>query len=457
MSDTGLRALIVDEPGDHTDHLESLLTAQGFVCDVAESLGDARARLLAHDYRVAFVVLDCGGEDCLELLEEGLLDDVDELLLMNDVDDPDRVRRGIAAGATYFSCKPFDAHLVTTLLRDLMAERSDRDDLPDSRSTCAVQFGLLRGDSPPMRRLYRIIRKVAQTSANVFIVGASGTGKELVARTLHQMSDRADQPFLAINCGAIVKELFESELFGHEKGSFSGASRRHAGFFERADKGILFLDEITEMPLELQVKLLRILESGSFRRVGGEVDLSSDVRIIAACNRDPADAIAQGSFREDLYYRVASFPIKLPPLRDRGDDIIGLAHYFLGELGEESGVHKTLSDDAIERLGSYEWPGNVRELIAVIERAYVLANDTIESRHLIGIEKSMPDAGAAKNGYLRIALGDSIGDAERKLIFATLQANGGDKKRAAKTLGVSLKTLYNRLNEYDESCRDQQS
>ncbi len=451
MSDPILRALIVDDLNQHTADLKVLVEKQQeFRCDVAADVTTVKDRLLEHSYSIVFLGLDCVGESGLRLIEQGLLDDVDEVILTNTVDDPVRVGRGIAAGATCFLSQPIDPHFVTQVMVDLASEiRADAGRRQTPETNPLDQFGLLRGSSPRMKKLFRTLRKVARTDARILIVGETGTGKELVARTVHQMGDRSDRVFLAVNCGAIASELFESELFGHEKGAFTGASSLHRGVFERADGGTLFLDEITEMPPDLQVKLLRVLEAGKFRRVGGEEDLSSNLRIISACNRIPAEAIEDGRFREDLYYRVASFPITLPPLRDRGDDIVGLAQFFLNQLNTQHRTSKTLSVDAIDLMKGYQWPGNIRELIGAVERAYVMSNNIIEGRHLDGLASSAASASSVgEDGYLRIALGGTIGDAERELIFATLDANGGDKQLAAESLGVSLKTLYNRLNEY---------
>jgi transcriptional regulator with PAS, ATPase and Fis domain len=285
----------------------------------------------------------------------------------------------------------------------------------------------------------------------VLLIGESGTGKELVAQSLHMMSNRAERELLAMNCAAIPEDLFESELFGHEKGAFSGAVRQHRGFFERAHQGTLFLDEITEMPVELQAKLLRVLELGGYRRVGGETDLQSDVRIIASTNRIPEEAIADGLLREDLYYRVARFPLWIPPLRDRGSDIIGLAQFFLNELNVEYDTSITLSEAAIEKIAGYHWPGNVRELRSVIERAYIMANEQIDLSHLKGLDAEP----GASGGVLQIAATATVEDAQRRLILAALEAHDGDKPAAARSLGISLKTLYNRLNQYADDDDDE--
>jgi DNA-binding NtrC family response regulator len=294
---------------------------------------------------------------------------------------------------------------------------------------------------------------VAGTAVSVFITGESGTGKEVVAQTMHDLSRRRKQPFLAVNCGAISPNLIESEIFGHEKGSFTGADRMHQGFFERAHGGTLFLDEITEMPLELQVKLLRVLETGTFMRVGSTTPIETDVRVIAATNRTPEQAVASGKLREDLYYRLNVFPIALPPLRDRSSDVPLLAEHFLAAVCERENVRKRFTPAALEKLSAYRWPGNVRELRNVVQRAFVMAEgEQITDEWLPSDPPSAEGAAAAPTGRgeasISIRLGTSMAEAERQLILATLRHFNQHKERTAAVLGVSLKTLYNRLKEY---------
>jgi DNA-binding NtrC family response regulator len=297
-----------------------------------------------------------------------------------------------------------------------------------------------------MERLYQQIERVAATDATVLLVGESGTGKELIAQAIHQISPRSTQAFVAVNCGAIPAHLIEAALYGHEKGSFTGASRQHIGYFEHASKGTLFLDEITEMPLEMQVKLLRVLESGTFIRVGGDEEVKVDVRLVAATNRDLDTAVKQGNLREDLMYRLAVFPLRIPPLRERGADIELLAQQFLEQLNEKSGTHKVFSGSSLDLMRSYTWPGNVRELKNVVQRAYILATDTLN------IEECITDMNAKKptmhEGYLNFFVGTPLADAQKEIILATLKHYSGNKKLTAEALGISLKTLYNRLKEY---------
>ncbi|MYN13025.1 AAA domain-containing protein [Pusillimonas sp. TS35] len=304
------------------------------------------------------------------------------------------------------------------------------------------------GRSHAAYELARGIVKAAPTQASVFIVGESGTGKEIVARTIHERSLRKDAPFVAINCGAISPSLAESELFGHEKGSFTGAAATTMGCFERAHPGTLFLDEITEMPLSMQVLLLRVLESGYYNRVGGSEPLRVDLRIIAATNRDPKTAVLTGGFRADLLYRLAVFPLRVPSLRERKSDIPYLAQRFLDELNEQEKTAKTFSKSSLENLEHHNWPGNIRELKNTITRAFILADDELRISPLS--PEFQPGELEVKQGYLKIPVGTPLGHAQRAVIMATLEHFQGDKRRTAHALGISPKTLYNRLERFDE-------
>jgi DNA-binding NtrC family response regulator len=303
-----------------------------------------------------------------------------------------------------------------------------------------------------------LISRIAPSSASVLITGESGSGKDVVARAIHELSRRRHGPWVPVNCGAITPSLMESELFGHERGSFTGAERRHKGYFEQASRGTLFLDEITEMPIELQVKLLRVLETNSMNRVGGEQPIQVDVRILAASNRNVQQAIDEGKLRADLYYRLKVFQIDLAPLRDRRDDIKLLAQAFLEDLIQSEGRTKRFSDRAFDMLAQYHWPGNVRELRNVVHFAYVLSEDVIDIDSLPaevqrGGKVSEPQAAEAKgetsaSGTFTVRVGSTIAEVERRLILATLREYQEDKPKSANVLGISLKTLYNRLNQY---------
>jgi two-component system, NtrC family, response regulator AtoC len=296
-----------------------------------------------------------------------------------------------------------------------------------------------------MQVLYDQLSRVAPTSATVMLIGESGTGKELAAATLHELSRRRDAAFLPLNCGAVAPQLIESELFGHERGSFTGADRQHKGFFERANGGTIFLDEITEMPMELQVKLLRVLETNSVTRVGGTQLIASDVRVICATNREPEKAVADGKLREDLYHRLNVFPIRLPPLRERDTDIEQLAQFFLDQLNKTEGTNKSFSRDALVRLYQHSWPGNVRELKNYVQRTFIMADDIIELDVAISDAPPKTDDGTT----ITIRVGTPLEEVERRVTMATLAYCGHVKRKAAEILGVSLKTLYNRLETYN--------
>lgn len=309
----------------------------------------------------------------------------------------------------------------------------------------------LLGNSDAMQEVFRLIERVGPTEAGVLLTGESGSGKELAAQSIHDRSARRGGPFMAINCGAIPAGLIEAELFGYEKGSFTGALHAHAGVFERAQGGTLLLDEVTEMPMDMQTRLLRVLETRKFYRVGASMEFSSDVRVIAATNRCPLQAVQNGQLREDLLYRLAVFPIELPPLRRRGDDVELLAEHFLSELNAQANTQKRLSAMARMMLKQHAWPGNVRELKNCIERAFILGDQTLEIAPLIqlGAPFKGGEAGLERE-RLDIRVGSRIYDMERSLIEATLDYFKGNKRRAADALGCSLKTLYNKLNGYSQ-------
>jgi DNA-binding NtrC family response regulator len=302
-----------------------------------------------------------------------------------------------------------------------------------------------------MESVRRLIERVAPTDSAVLICGESGCGKELVAEALHARSLRGSGPFVAINCGALPPTLIEAELFGYEKGSFTGASRTHAGVFERANGGTLLLDEFTEMPLEMQARLLRVLETKRVRRVGAEGEIPVNVRVLAATNRSPVQAVEAGHLREDIYYRLAVVTVRLPPLRERGADVLELADWFLAELNRRHSTDKQFSAELRERMARYDWPGNVRQLRNAVERAFVLCDGVLEADHEFGAAPTRgnglgPQAGDPLS--ITLPIGSSLDDIERTFIVATLDHFNGDKRRAASALGCSVKTLYNKLHLY---------
>jgi transcriptional regulator with PAS, ATPase and Fis domain len=303
------------------------------------------------------------------------------------------------------------------------------------------------GNSPEMRKIYAVVEQSAPTGASVLITGESGTGKELVAQTVHQLSPRAAFPFVAINCAAIPETLLESEIFGHEKGAFTGAADRRQGCFELADRGTLFLDEIGEMTPATQVKLLRVLQERKFRRLGGRTEQSVDVRVIAATNVDPLHAVQAGKLREDLYYRLNVFALRLPPLRERKEDLPLLIQAFINEFNQRNQKNIAGVDhEAMRLLEHYMWPGNVRELRNVIERATILApGPFIEAKHLPPTLNNEPPV--QHQPQVALAPGTTVEEAERRLILMTLEHTRDNKTRAAEILGISLKTLHNKLNK----------
>ena len=444
-----VEALLVDDDSHQLDALAEVVQLEGFACRTAASLAEARDKLAERTPDVIISDLMLPDGSGLELREHPTASDT-EMVLITGQASVDSAIQALRTGVLDYITKPLDMPRLRAVLANVARTVSVKKEVGNLRSELRKfgRFGSMIGISEPMQRVYDLIGRAAPTEVTVLVTGESGTGKELVAQTIHQLSRRRLAPFLAINCGAVSATLVESELFGHERGSFTGAMQRHRGHFERAAGGTLFLDEITEMPMELQVKLLRVLETRNVLRVGGSTPVEVDVRVIAATNRLPADALSEGKLREDLYYRLSVFPITLPPLRDRDEDLELLTRRFLAQLAEEHGTPKQINHEVLTRFERYAWPGNVRELKNVIERAYILADEQIEPAHIpadVGVpEVELPEQSAAPP----LKVGTSLADAERRLIMATLTHFAGDKRRAAETLGISLKTLYNRLNSY---------
>ncbi|WP_028310348.1 sigma-54-dependent transcriptional regulator [Derxia gummosa] len=443
------RTLVLVIDSDPHERRSLAQKAAGAGCDVLEaaSLREAQIHLVRQRPGFAFVDLNLPDGDGLALAREIVLGGTRIALLTG----RPTVESAIAAlrlGAADYLVRPLDAGAIARLLAGLASEAQTA--RPDTAALlreldATGRFGHLIGRSPAMRRLYDALIRVAPTNATVLLVGESGTGKELAAQTVHDLSDRHGQPFVALNCGAISPTLIESEMFGHERGSFTGAERQHRGYFERADGGTLFLDEVTEMPLELQTKLLRVLETGSFMRLGTPKEIEVDVRIVAATNRNPERAVAEGQLRADLYHRLNVFPIALAPLRERGDDIQLLADDFLRRLNASHGDTRRFSPAMRAVMARHAWPGNVRELRNAVQRAYIMsAGEELDAATL---DLDLPPARAA-GPVLAMPIGISLAEADKRLIFATLDQCDGVKKRAAEVLGISLKTLYNRLESY---------
>ncbi len=445
-----LHALLFSDDTETIVRLSDVFRESGYAVQAVSTLKEARAALLREMPDVALVDYELLGAEGLAFLESSRLGNVTELLLVTAEPELESAVRGMQLGASDYLEKPVDADRLRSVLQRIIAGVSQAALPGDAGVVKAAGLGIMHGNAPPMRRLFALLRKVGPTGLTVLLTGESGVGKELAARAIHQLSDRSARPLVAVNCGAISPEILESELFGHEKGSFTGAIRRHFGYFERAAGGTLFLDEITEMAPALQVKLLRALETLQVRRVGGEKELPVDVRLVAATNRDPEEAVCEGALREDLYYRLAQFPIRIPALRERGDDIVTLAKLFLARLCEANGLVKRFSNEVLELLRLHDWPGNVRELQNVVGRAYVLAGETIEPDDL---PPGVVEGGPIDRGHLRLAVGLPLAEVERRAILATVEHLDGDKKAAAKALGISLRTLYTKLKKYRNTRR----
>jgi DNA-binding NtrC family response regulator len=447
---TAERVLIVEDDASARSGLEQLVKSWGFIAESASDGEEALEKVTS--FRPAIVITDLvmPRMDGLALLralpQQGA--DVTTLLLTAQGTVETAVE-AMKEGAYDYLTKPVDIQRLKILL-DKIVER-----LETMREVKALRrqlrehgtFGSIIGNSPEMRKIYQIVEQAAPTGASVLITGESGTGKELVAQTIHQLSPRAGFPFIAINCAAIPETLLESEIFGHEKGAFTGAADRRQGCFELADRGTLFLDEIGEMTPATQVKLLRVLQERKFRRLGGRTEQSVDVRVIAATNIDPAEAVKAGKLREDLYYRLNVFAFRLPTLRERKDDLPLLIQAFINEFNARNQKNiASVDQQAMRMLEHYGWPGNVRELRNVIERATILASGPfIEAKHLPPVLAEEPPP--EQQPQLALAPGTTVEEAERRLIMMTLAHTRDNKTRAAEILGISLKTLHNKLNK----------
>ena len=478
--------LVVEDDEDLARSLCALIGRENHSVTSAHSLHAARRLLALQSPDLLLLDLHLPDGSGFDLLADngGLLADT-EVILMTGQASVETSVQALRMSAADYLVKPVNPAHLRGLLSRLIRPSRLRDELARVTEQWREtgRFGDLVGTSEPMQRVYRQISRVAGTAVTVFIHGESGTGKELVARAVHDLSRRRDMPFLAVNCGALSPHLVESEIFGHEKGSFTGADRQHQGFFERAHGGTLFLDEVTEMAPELQVKLLRVLENGTFMRVGSTQLQQTDVRVIAATNRDALEAVARGRLREDLLYRLNVFPIALPPLRDRGDDVQLIARSLLAEMSASEGQDKHFTPDALARLLEHAWLGNVRELRNVVQRVWVMTPGNVVDEEWLPVATAprpetpprqasppanaweveappppapdaprdaadAPDVIAVANGRLCIPLGTRLSDIERQVILATFAHCERHKERTAATLGISMKTLYNRLKDY---------
>lgn len=448
-SPAGERVLIVEDDPSTRSGLAELVQAWGFHTDEARDGEEALRKVTT--FRPAIIVSDLvmprmGGHDLLRALHDQLSDIT--FILLTAQGTVDTAVEAMKDGAYDFLGKPVDPHRLRILLQKAVERQETLREVKHLRRQLREHgsFGRITGNSPTIRSVYRVMEQAAPTSASVLISGESGTGKELIAQTIHELSPRQSFPFVAINCAAIPETLLESEIFGHEKGAFTGAHDRRTGVFELAHRGTLFLDEIAEMRPSTQVKLLRVLQEQTFRRLGGRQEQSVDVRVIAATNVVPLEAVQNGKLREDLFYRLNVFALELPALRERKEDIPLLVQTFLNEFNATNAkAVRGVDQEAMFILERYAWPGNIRELRNVIERATILAGgEFIEAKHLPPALVAREDATLP---ILTIAAGTTVDEAERRLITLTLEHCRNNKTRAAGVLGISLKTLHNKLNK----------
>jgi two-component system response regulator AtoC len=446
-----LEALILDDDVESRSALAALVDLAGFETITAGSLEEARRRLGEHVIDVALVDLTLPDGSGLDIVRELQERSSAEIVVVTGRASVDSAVEALRLGAADYLTKPVDV----TRLRAILANIARTQDLKSEISALRREllelgrFGSIVGASQAMREVYQLMARAAPTDVPVLLVGESGTGKEQVANAIHELSKRHSRQFVAVNCGAIAPGLIESELFGHVRGAFTGAVKERHGYFELAAGGTLFLDEITEMPMEFQVKLLRVLETKVVRRVGGEATIPLDVRLVAATNQNPEEAVERGTLRSDLFFRLNVFPIQLPPLRERDDDVVLLADHFLEQLNKAERTRKRFAPAALDQLRAHPWPGNVRELKNVVQRAFIVADAEIDESCL---PPSVGNVSMKEDG--EVAVGLSIEEARRRLILSTLERCGGNKKQAAELLGISLKTLYNRLGAYKERPAD---
>jgi len=453
------RILIVEDEDAMREVLAIRLDALDYDVLTASTAGEARAAVEAHDPDavISDVVLpDASGVALLpELGGSGLAGATNRPVIL--VTAYGTIETAVAAmkdGAVDFFTKPIDYPRLASVLRHTVEARQQRRAIganPVRATASPAGLGPLVGDSKPMRQLFELIRVLAARQASAIITGESGTGKELVARTIHALSARKDGPFVAVNSAAIPEGITESELFGHERGAFTGAVATHPGWFEQADGGTLFLDELAEMPIQLQPKLLRVLEEGCVRRLGGRQNVPFDVRLLAATNRDPARALRRGRLRPDLYYRLAVFTVEVAPLRARPGDVKLLTRHFVEVLMKRHDLAvEGLSGRALESLMAYPWPGNVRELRNSLEHAVILAHrGLIRRRHLPAMVRQ--PSGAIHPDEFRLPADVSHADAERILILETLRRVDNNKSEAARRLGLDVKTIRNKIRSWSRA------
>ncbi|MGH9565117.1 MAG: sigma-54-dependent transcriptional regulator [Candidatus Angelobacter sp.] len=448
------KVLIVEDEENERSGLAELISAWGYRTDTAKDGLEGLEKVAAWSPGIVVTDLKMPRMDGIELLQR-VAEQPQQIavVLLTAQGSIDAAVDAMKAGAYDFIQKPVDTARLKQILANAARQRGTTLELEATRRKLRDTglFGQMVGGSRSMQEIFHLIEMVAPSTASVLITGESGTGKEMVARTIHEMSPRRDKPFVAINCSAIPETLIESEIFGHEKGAFTGALERRAGCFELAEEGTLLLDEIGEMPAGTQAKLLRVLEDRKLRRLGSKVETSVDVRVVAATNKVPEEAVSKGELRGDLYYRLNVFNIHMPSLREHKDDIPQLVEALLADMNAKHGRHVAgVSDSVLQLFHAHNWPGNVREMRNTLERAVIVCDGgVIEQRHLPpNFGASGLKVSAAEGDGIRLEVGSTVGEAERLLILKTLAATNNNKTRAAEILGISLKTLHNKLKEY---------
>jgi len=453
------RILIVEDEENARKGYEALLRKWNYEVLGVGSGEDALAKFPEFGPNVMLADVELPGMNGLELLGH-LVEEIKEIpvIIITGRGSDERVVQAIEAGAYWYIEKPLKFPVLQALLKRALERVQDKRQVAALTRELrdAGKLGVLVGASGAMQDVMRQVEMAAPSTASVLITGETGSGKEMVARSIHMLSPRAARPFVAINCSAIPESLMESEIFGHEKGAFTGAAERRIGCFELAHGGTLLLDEIGEMPPQTQAKLLRVLEDRKVRRLGSKVETPVDVRVLAATNKNPEQAVADGKLRQDLYFRLNVFHIHLPPLREHKADLPPLIDHLLAEISEKHGKKVSgVGADVMELFKSYPWPGNVRELRNVLERSAIASDrGTINRQHLPSDFGHAPAVTSAGLGGLRFPIGTTVDDVERELIFQTLAATSQNKTRAAELLGISLKTLHNKLKEYEAGRKD---
>jgi DNA-binding NtrC family response regulator len=448
--------LVVDDDAVQRSDLAQMVSAFGYQVITAQDGRDALEQLEIHPVQAILSDLVMPRMDGFAFLQELAMrgDQTPTIILtgLGSLDQAISIVHNLKA--FWFLEKPVQPGVMRTLLERAIQQSRLVEEAGRLRQQLSYQgvLGDLVGDSPPMMEIFSLIRQVAPTSASVLVSGESGTGKELVARAIHGLSPRRDGPFVAVNCAALPESLMESELFGHEKGAFTGAIGRHTGCFEQAQNGTLLLDEIGEMPIGTQAKLLRVIEESKVRRLGGNNDIPISVRVLAATNRAPDQAVKNKILREDLFYRLNVFHISMPPLRERKQDIPAIASALLVNLNRKHGCKVTgLSPDVLQWFSGNAWPGNVRELRNLLERAVIMASEgEIQVRHLPGVTASKPAAPPAPaDDILQVRVGSRMSEVEEAYLRLTLKHTNNNKRRAADMLGLCLRTLHNKLRGYE--------